>query len=107
MGWKLNNVYLNGMLFAGKDVTEEYWNSHREDLFKGIDPELSVNHVWEDGKVNDSVQFIYPITSCHVSSDNCMHISCDAELLNGEYAVYSSYDEVKDKMTDNGSMGFF
>lgn len=106
-GRKLNNIYLNGQLFAGKDVTEEYWNLHREDLYKGIDPELSVNHIWEDGIVNDSKQFIYPITSCHVSSDNIMHISCDAELLSGEYTVYSSYDEAKDKMTDNGSRGFF
>lgn len=54
-GKKLNNVYLNGELFAGKDVTEEYWNSHKGDLYKGIDPELSVNHVWKDGLVNGSV----------------------------------------------------
>lgn len=88
-------------------MTEEYWNLHREDLYKGIDPELSVNHIWEDGIVNDSKQFIYPITSCHVSSDNIMHISCDAELLSGEYTVYSSYDEAKDKMAYSGSRGFF
>lgn len=42
----ISGIMLNGKPFAGIDVTEAYWNEHRNDLYKDIPESLSANYVW-------------------------------------------------------------
>lgn len=64
---KMSNIYLGDRLFAGVDVTKDYWDEHREDLYKNIDPELSGEFMWEKNiTAYDTKTIIFPITSRHV-----------------------------------------
>lgn len=95
----VTNVYINGKLLAGIDVTDEYLERHANDLYYG----WSDDPQWMEPLSNGYREFIFPITSCHVSSDNIMHISCETNPLSsylpkGDVNLYQSYEEAKTKM---------
>ena len=94
-GKTLSNLYINGQLFAGIDVDAEYWEAHKNDLYRLLPDSLSVNFC-KDAPLtaeNGYWAFSFNITSCHVSSDNLMHLSCDVDTIGGTVNLYESLDE--------------
>ena len=94
-GKTLSNLYINGQLFAGIDVDAEYWGEHKNDLYRLLPDSLSVNFA-KDAPLtaeNGHWAFSFNITSCHVSSDNLMHLSCDVDTIGGTVNLYESLED--------------
>ena len=94
-GKQVNNVYLNGRLFAGISVDAEYWTAHKGDLYRLFDDSLYSKFYRSKplSATGGKWIFTFNMTSCHVSSDGLMHISCDVETIGGSVNLYESLEE--------------
>ena len=94
-GKTLSNLYINGQLFAGIDVDETYWLAHKNDLYRLLPDNLSSNFCKTSplSATNSYWLFSFNMTSCHVLSDNYMHLSCDVDTIGGSVNLYDSLEE--------------